>query len=532
MPKQKQKLFLKPQKSKRAQTAPETADEFLAAGVDHEEAGEKWRAGDAAKASRFFARAIETYDVGLAKFPKSFDLAYNKWSSYELSEQPRLLRHLPTPLLQLLHVALESHRYALELKSDDSDTLLHVFHLKFKLFSNAAQVLTSLAEALLEGPSTAASPDGRADAISLLQEAINGFEKCLLIQQTQLEETQAQVQSISNDLAAVPQHPNDPPLPATPPAEAQEPAQWASVFEPLTRTALLETCLAEAHALSTLLPLLPTDPVAYQTLATHSETLLSKAQHFAVLATNHDHEQQQKGEAPSTPALTLNATADPNEPPAPLLLAQSRLNLVSSLSSLAYHSGIIDPATYLSNITTTFSSATPSLETYGSGLADYADALITFNSALSPTSPLPPPSVSSSLSNSSPSTELLALRWTALSNALAALSSANTNPGPASRTAINGRRGDVELLRARLAESGYEPAAKNRARLLRNGETYYEGARKLAGAGGDVEGEQGWRGRVSVVRRLREGQGLGATGGMLEEEEQLLVGEMREEGLL
>ena len=51
-----------------------------AAGVDHEEAGEKWRAGDAAKSSRFFARAIETYDVGLEKFPKSFDLAYNKCS--------------------------------------------------------------------------------------------------------------------------------------------------------------------------------------------------------------------------------------------------------------------------------------------------------------------------------------------------------------------------------------------------------------------------------------------------------------------
>ena len=48
------------------------------AGVDHEEAGEKWRAGDAAKSLRFFLRAIDTYSEGLQRFPDSFDLAYNK----------------------------------------------------------------------------------------------------------------------------------------------------------------------------------------------------------------------------------------------------------------------------------------------------------------------------------------------------------------------------------------------------------------------------------------------------------------------
>ena len=47
-------------------------------GVDFEEAGEKWRAGDAAKSLRFFSRAIDAYDAGLRKFPQSFDLSYNK----------------------------------------------------------------------------------------------------------------------------------------------------------------------------------------------------------------------------------------------------------------------------------------------------------------------------------------------------------------------------------------------------------------------------------------------------------------------
>ena len=50
------------------------------AGVDFEEGGEKWRAGDLTKSFRFFTRAVETYDAGLYRFPQSFDLAYNKYS--------------------------------------------------------------------------------------------------------------------------------------------------------------------------------------------------------------------------------------------------------------------------------------------------------------------------------------------------------------------------------------------------------------------------------------------------------------------
>ena len=52
--------------------------EGCAVGVEQEEAGEKWRRGDAAKSSRFFVRAVETYDRGLQRFPQSSDLAYNK----------------------------------------------------------------------------------------------------------------------------------------------------------------------------------------------------------------------------------------------------------------------------------------------------------------------------------------------------------------------------------------------------------------------------------------------------------------------
>lgn len=47
--------------------------------MELEEAGEKWRAGDAAKSMRFFMRAIANYDDGLVRHPDAFDLAYNKY---------------------------------------------------------------------------------------------------------------------------------------------------------------------------------------------------------------------------------------------------------------------------------------------------------------------------------------------------------------------------------------------------------------------------------------------------------------------
>ena len=50
----------------------------FAEGVECEEAGEKWRAGDAAKSMRFFVRALEWYSQGLQRYPKNLDLAYNK----------------------------------------------------------------------------------------------------------------------------------------------------------------------------------------------------------------------------------------------------------------------------------------------------------------------------------------------------------------------------------------------------------------------------------------------------------------------
>lgn len=57
--------------------APSTPDDALALGVELESAGDKWRAGDANKALRFYARAEAAYAAGLARWPQAKDLAFN-----------------------------------------------------------------------------------------------------------------------------------------------------------------------------------------------------------------------------------------------------------------------------------------------------------------------------------------------------------------------------------------------------------------------------------------------------------------------
>lgn len=66
-------------KGKAKPQEPHSENDFLEAADEFEQAGGKWRAGDVAKATRFFNRATEMYNEGLKRYPRSFDLAYNKY---------------------------------------------------------------------------------------------------------------------------------------------------------------------------------------------------------------------------------------------------------------------------------------------------------------------------------------------------------------------------------------------------------------------------------------------------------------------
>ncbi|TAQ85791.1 hypothetical protein B7494_g5887 [Chlorociboria aeruginascens] len=195
------KQFLKEKKSKHAQQgtqAPATADEYLAAGVDFEEAGEKWRGGDAAKSTRFFLRAIDTYDVALSKFPNSFDLAYN---------------------------------------------------------NNTAQVLTSLVEALSDSRSA-----GNEDNLKSLEEAIELFQRCLALQE--LHYTMFHVQSEAmdtQDSAHVSDADEGGVSVSDPGSQPPQDDRWATIVEPVTNDTLLDTLLVQLEALTSLCGLMNAD---------------------------------------------------------------------------------------------------------------------------------------------------------------------------------------------------------------------------------------------------------------------------------
>ncbi|KAL5344487.1 hypothetical protein ACLOAV_010468 [Pseudogymnoascus australis] len=439
MPKPKQFLkddSRKKKPSKHATQLPETADEFLAAGVDHEEAGEKWRGGDAAKSTRFFVRAIDTYEAGLTKFPDSFDLAYNKARvQYEITQHPKLLGELPGDLLDLLHVALESSRRALALKQDDPDVIF-----------NTAQVLTSLAEALDDVGSDAGS------LVPLLEEAVELFQRCLTLQEFRFSESEALRDSMGADTPGSPID-SDGGAPLHPAAATASPQpsedQWASIVEPTTPDTLLDTILALFETLTVLATKL--DPRGLAALEEYTSTLLAKLPTY----------------------LAPSPTRAPE-------VGLTRANLLSAVAEADFRAGTIDAATYELAITDAFRDL--DLAADPKGLTDKADAMLAFASALR-TQPV----------EDGQQQQQIVARWGALTQAGSALGAAAKVPGAMNLARIHLARGDAEMLRFRVKDGTGHPGNVDARVLVKNAGVFYRGAARQALV--DGEGGVGREGR-------------------------------------
>ncbi|KAF7881099.1 uncharacterized protein EAF02_006990 [Botrytis sinoallii] len=424
MPK-KQFLRDTKKKSKHAPQIPATADEYLAAGVDFEEAGEKWRGGDAIKSTRFFVRAIDNYEEALKKFPNSFDLAYNRARVlYELTQYPKLRAQLPGTLLDLLSAALEASRFALSLKQDNADILF-----------NTAQVLTSIAEVTLETRNV-----GNDDNLALLEEAIELFQRCLALQEYQYTESQTQAES-------VPTSDDDPDMEegGVPLSDSNsQPPQddrWASIVEPVTLETLLDTVVAQLQTLAILCGLVNVD--AGRGLAwieEYSMTLIGqKLQTY------------------------LEGTVDRQQEAG---LAKS--NFIAALADANFRFQRIDIGTYERTLNDAYASL--SLDDHPEGLCDKAEAFISYNSSLR-------------LNHKAvQSPEASASRWKVLTAALDNLTKASKLPSAENLPKIHILRGDVDLLRFQLGQppSNYEISFKNGAVLTKNAEKFYRGAGNFA----------------------------------------------------
>ncbi|KAH7409413.1 hypothetical protein BKA64DRAFT_664886 [Cadophora sp. MPI-SDFR-AT-0126] len=423
--------------------APETADEYLAAGVDFEEAGEKWRGGDAAKSTRFFVRAIDCYDEALKKFPDSFDLAYNKARvQYELTQHPKLLQELPGSFLDLLQTALTSSKYALSLNGQNADALF-----------NTAQILTSLTEKLSES-----STDG--STLHLIEEALKLFQLCLEVQERQAQESAAQAQmaeSMMSDTGnessiQTSQDTNDTEeggislsgKSSMDVDDGKEPAQderWASIMEPVDNDVLLDTVLAQLETLTQLCGLmLNVSEQAIRWVEAYAEDLINIKLDKYLIGTNR--------------SLEANI---------------ARASFLSAFANLQLQASLTDIKTYASAIETAYSPL--DLSASAEGLCSYAEALIAFSSTLRL---LKEPKLNTR--------ETVSARWSALSTALKNLTAATKVPDVENVVKIHIARGDVELNRFQLGqlEVMFEPARDNRDVLLRNAGKFYVGAKNFA----------------------------------------------------
>ncbi|PYH98371.1 hypothetical protein BO71DRAFT_395321 [Aspergillus ellipticus CBS 707.79] len=407
----------------------------FAVGVEHEEAGEKWRAGDAAKSLRFFTRAINTYDEGLSKYPTAFDLAYNKARvQYEITQHPKLAAQISTSLVDILRAALESHRAALSLDQDNTDALF-----------NTAQVLTSIAETLTD--SKHPSDDQLSQAVKLLQEAIEFFQRCLVLQELKYTEMQEQIKQMeSGDMGPAEAQIQDT-QPAAPTADesksSDQPEQWAAIVEPVTKDTLVDTAVAQLEAFTTLCNLLTFNPgVGVGWVEEYSSDLLQERISAYVEGSNRHYE------------ATL-----------------ARAKFACSLNEVLYRSGRTEVETYSEEVSRAFGTGLD-LSTDPGGLCSKADALTAFNTALTDLPPFEPELFSRALT----------LRWQSLSAALDTLTKASKLPDAENLPKIHLARGDVEMSRWRLGLSPWEHgmAQQNAALLLRNAQTYYRGAAALA----------------------------------------------------
>ncbi|RJE26055.1 hypothetical protein PHISCL_01580 [Aspergillus sclerotialis] len=438
MPK-KPKSLLKESKSKKkpAQQAPETPDDYLAVGVDHEEAGEKWRAGDAAKSLRFFMRAIANYDEGLRKYPDAFDLAYNKARiQYEITQHPKLAAQLPVPQSEALRVALQSHRDALNLVQDNADA-----------FFNTAQVLTSLAEITTE--SKQPSQEQFLEAVKFLQEAIELFQRCLMLQELRFTESQEQFSQLES--AETPSVGSQAEKEDTTDQQSSDPQeQWVAIVEPVTKDTLVDTAVAQLDTLTTLSNLLAFNPEAgISWVDEYSSELLRTKLPAYLEGSNRHHE-----------------------------ASLARARFISALSEVLYRSQRIEVETYHREIMCAYG---PELDLSADpgGLCSKADALTSLNAAASSLPPVDPNALSKSLM----------LRWQSLSSALDALTAASKIPGAEHLSKIHLARGDVEMHRWRLGHPpwSHAMAQQNAPILIRNAQTYYRGAAALARRDGAAE---------------------------------------------
>ncbi|KAI0802591.1 hypothetical protein GGR55DRAFT_417684 [Xylaria sp. FL0064] len=432
---------LKPAKKNRDAVKLVDTDDYLQLGDSHEEAMRKHRFGDPAKALRFADRALDVYSQGLARFPRSFDLAYNKARlELEKATDPELSAALDVPVISVLQQALSSHNYARDLAPTHPDTLF-----------NLAQVLTSMAEIFAE--------DDEASDLEVtqkLEQALEIQSRCFELQQatfakSRLELEQAMREQAQEEMSQIEGGEAATHTTSASQNDSQE-EQWVSIEEPITAVTLLETVIAQIEALSALCSILSASPEIATTSA------LSWINSYSANLLTH---------------ILPTLLAEYQEALEPRLsdVMLPRAVFTSNYLELSFRLSAIDVEKYKQELDAAFTQ--PGLDASSEGvLLASANALLSLNSALADLS-------------SEPGSHA-AFRWKILVDAQSRLSSVASIPNIDKHTVATTHllRGDISLFLQILA---YPPIAHSQAQtttpqLLKHAEVYYRNASKLLGS--------------------------------------------------
>ncbi|KAI0528092.1 hypothetical protein F5B22DRAFT_19496 [Xylaria bambusicola] len=425
-------------------------DDYLQSGDSHEEAMRKHRVGDPAKALRFADRALDVYSQGLAKFPRSFDLAYNKARlELEKATDPVLSEALEMPIIDALRQALSSHNYARDLEPTHPDTLF-----------NMAQVLTSMAERIAEDDESDDS-----EAIQNLEKALEIQSHCFQLQlaafeKSRLELEQAMRETAQQEMSPIGGVEATSSNTTTEPQNVNQEEQWVSIEEPITAVTLLETIIAQIEALSALCSILSSDQTvssmsALSWIDSYSTNLLTQ----------------------TLPTL-LSENQEALEPRLPDVLLP-RAVFMSNYLELSFRVSAIDVEKYRQELDAAF--IQPGLDGASENvLLAIANALLSLNSALA--------------DSNSEAESHAAFRWKILIDAQSRLSSVASIPHIDKHTLATTHllRGDISLFLQILA---YPPVAHSQAQtttpqLLKHAEVYYRNASKLLGSFGSSTEEE------------------------------------------
>lgn len=426
---------------------------------------------------------------------------------FNLTEDERIVSQLGNRTT-LLEETLKSHRFAISLNSTNTDILF-----------NAAQVLTSLAEAQLEAGTQAA---GKYGARPLLEEAVEIFTSCLESQQQEYAQLQADIAiaQASGEYQEAWEGERQKPAVAqeenmnTESSQSEGPGDWAIVEEPLTPESILETCTAQLGALTTLLGLY--DPnMDLASIEKKAQDGLDTANTKIPALINLIDKSPQTNvpeEPKAGPTLSIGSASAVEEeettPREDAVLAAA--NFQASIAEVQHRSGRSSSTEYAQAVEQTFSNIAKKVgSSAGSDLAAvniqsaYADALMDLASALGDVS---------QTTASSPNFSIdIDIQWTALTQAQTILTQLSSAPhssllSPSRLADVFLARGDTDLFRFRISFfDGAKPAwVKNRPTLVANAGVFYRGARSYAERAGAAEVRSTADAKAVIAEILKE----------------------------